>query len=216
MCNPIAVGAMTGGLSLLATYQQDQAFEAEAEAQEMRHKVESERAQRDAEMSRTMLNQQALEQSTEIQRDRQRLALEALRERGSQRASGAESGLGGVSSIRSMLSTDLNEAQQASNINANVSNNLFRNQMEQAGININYQDRLQNSQIQVDNARRQKVGALDYLGAAGTGVTAGLQSYMASGGSGGGSTASGNPGKVKMTTDNASLYGGSASKYYTS
>ncbi len=214
MCEPVTMTLMAAKVGL-ELYQQDQAFEAEAEAQEMRHKVESERAQRDAEMSRTMLNQQALEQSTEIQRDRQRLALEALRERGSQRASGAESGLGGVSSIRSMLSTDLNEAQQASNINANVSNNLFRNQMEQAGININYQDRLQNSQIQVDNARRQKVGALDYLGAGLSGASAGLQSYASRATPGVGSTASGSPGRVKVS-DNASLYGGSANKYYQS
>lgn len=176
MCEPISASIAVATVAH-QLYSQDQAFKAEAANQEARHEVEAERAQRDAEISRTMLNQQALEQSTEIQQDRQRLALEALRERGSQRASGAESGLGGVSSIRSMLSTDLNEGAQASNINMNASNNLFRNQMEQSGININYQDRLQNSQTAVDNAKRQKLGAMDYLGAGLSGVGAGMQIY---------------------------------------
>ena len=213
MCSPtLAVVGVTAVQQGIQLYQQDQAFDAEVDAQEARHKVEAERAQRDAEISRTMLNQQALEQSTEIQQDRQRLALEALRERGSQRASGAESGLGGVSSIRSMLSTDLNEGAQASNINMNVSNNLFRNQMEQAGININYQDRLQNSQTAVDNARRQKLGALDYLNAGASVASAGIQTWASQPNKP--KTGSIITDKPKLTTDNASLYGGSANKYY--
>jgi len=177
MCPPVVVGALVTASGALQTYQQGQAMKANAEAEATRHQMEVERAQRDAEMKRAMLDQQALEANQELQLDRERLALEGLRERGAIKASGAESGLGGVSQIRSFLASNISEDMAEASQNINESNQLIRNQMEQSGININYQDRIQNSQIRVDNAKRQRVGALDYLGAGISGVGAGAQTY---------------------------------------
>ena len=189
MCEPvsISVAVATMASSALQVYQQGQNLKAQAEAEEARHKVEVERAQRDAEMKRAMLDQQALEANQELQLDRERLALEGLRERGAIKASGAESGLGGVSQIRSFLSSNITEDMARATQNINEQNQLFRNQAEQSGININYQDRIQNSAIAVQNAKRQKVGALDYLGAGLSGVGAGLSTYASRGGTFGGS-----------------------------
>ena len=172
MCEPISMGILAATSAGLSVYQQQQAMEANVEAEEARHKVEVERAQRDAEMKRAMLDQQALEANQELQLDRERLALEGLRERGAIKASGAESGLGGVSQIRSFLSSNITEDMARATQNINEQNQLFRNQAEQSGVNINYQDRIQNSAISVQNAKRQKVGALDYLGVGLSGVNA--------------------------------------------
>jgi hypothetical protein len=178
MCPPaVAIGAVTAVSSAFQVYQQGQAMKANVKAEETRHQMEVERAQRDAEMKRAMLDQQALEANQELQLDRERLALEGLRERGAIKASGAEAGLGGVSQIRSFLASNISEDMAQASQNINEQNQLFRNQAEQSGININYQDRVQNSAISVQNAKRQRVGALDYLGAGLSGVGAGVRTY---------------------------------------
>ena len=132
MCDPVSmtVGGLAGAQGILGVYQQGQAMEAQAESEAMRHKMEVERAQRDAEMKQTMLNQQALEDSQELQLDRERLALEAMRERGAIKASGAEAGLGGVSQIRSFLASNIAED------NAQAVQNLNEQNAERLNINL--------------------------------------------------------------------------------
>lgn len=179
MCPPAVVAGLTIAGGALQVYQQEQTFRAQEEAEEMRHKVEMERAERNASMERAVLEQQALEESSAIQQDRQALALEALRERGSKLAIGAESGLGGVSKIRDFLATNINEATQASRINVNENNAILRNQMEQRGIDTNRQDRIVSSRMRVNEAKSRKTGALDYLGVGVSGASAGFQTYLA-------------------------------------
>lgn len=168
MCSPAIAAGAGGVLGAVNIYQQQQNAEAMYEAEEQRYRTEVQRAQRDAETQRNLLEQQALSDSMEINRDRQSLALESLRQAASQRAASAESGLGGVSTLRQLVATDIQEGQQASIINTNEQMANTKYYQESLGIDTNYKDRLENSRARLKSTANQaSFGWQDYaLGSA--------------------------------------------------
>ena len=166
MCSPVA-GVMVGA-AVLQTFQQQQEADAMVSVEKTRHRQETKRAQRDAEVQQNMLHQQALEESTALQQERESLALERLREQASIKVSSAESGVAGVSPIRSFLASNIRGDSASNVLDTNERNSRFRNQMEQVGINTNYSDRVNASASRVADAKRQRVGFMDYAVNVGT------------------------------------------------
>jgi hypothetical protein len=174
MCGPEAMAGAAVAGSVVSVMQQRRDIKGNISSERKRHKLDTERSKRDSAMNRSMLDQQALEDSYATNDSREQLALQSLREAGSKKATGST----GVSSMRSMLATSIQQDIQEGKINLNEENALFRNQAEQTGISTNFSDRKQNSQIRIDNAKRQRLTALDYTGAA-IGAGAGATSaYM--------------------------------------
>lgn len=161
MCQPEAILVMTGGLSMDSYMQGRQADEV-ADAESDRHQQEVKRANRDANIQQNMLSQQALEESFALQQDRQALALESLRSVADLRTAGAESGLGGVSSIRSFVASNINATTQAGVQNTNEANSALRFGVENTGIRNNRRDRLKASRTRVENAIGNIPGAVDH------------------------------------------------------
>ncbi len=160
MCEPMSIMAgIAGAQAIMGGIQADEM----AEAEEQRHEAEVQRAKRDAEIQQNILDQQALDESSKLQREREALALEGLRSQASLKVSGAEAGVGGVSSIRSFLSSDIYEDQQSSTINMNEQTRLSRHQAESRGLAQNTSDRIYASSQRVADAKRQRFGATDYL-----------------------------------------------------
>ena len=168
------IGAMTAASAVVSYQQAKKAADAQNDAAEDQYGVETGRAKDEAMDRQNQLQVETSVESSKFQQQREQLALEALREQSSQRAAGAESGLGGVSAIRSFLANELGE--DAAQGDAERSNKFtqFNIQQRNRGINTALNDRTQDAATNFNrstSAGPSKVGlALELGGAVSTSV----------------------------------------------
>ena len=127
MCDPASITmAVVATASTVYGHQQArQQAKAQNKAADIQHKIEVDRARQEAMDRENQLSQDALEESTRINKERQELALEALREQAGIRVASAEGGVGGVSKIRSFLSADVQEDLARSDLDTSERNAQF-------------------------------------------------------------------------------------------
>jgi hypothetical protein len=159
MCTPTAaIGVVMAGASFL---QQREQAEAANEAAEIQYETEMERAKAESMNRENQLSQEVLEESQRLNQQRQELALEALREQAGKRVASAESGTGGVSKIRSFLSTDIQEGVAESDLDTQAKNTAFSVAQRSRGIHTALASRQENAFLTRQANRRRKPGVVD-------------------------------------------------------
>ena len=176
MCPPIVLGVLSAAGSLYSMQQQSQQVKAGNKAAAEQQALEESRAKQEAMDRQNTVQNQALEESLKFKQERSNLQLEALRAGASQRVASAESGVGGVSSIRSFISQDLGEDQARSNIAISESLSGFNLNQQRRGIVQSKQERIENSLLTQRANTRRRPGVFDYAIA---GVSSGVQGYSA-------------------------------------
>ena len=178
MCEPatIAYGVaavVAAAGAVYTVHQQDQAAKAQNKAAQQQYDIEAERAKRDAKNRQNNLANQALEEGSDFAQRREKLKLDALRAQGAARAASAESGVGGVTSIRSFLSETISEDLARSDIQRSQDLTQFNLNQHARGITTAQHDRTVNAEFtRRSNTRRRPTG-LDYGLAAVSGAASG-------------------------------------------
>jgi len=200
MCSPtLIIAGVTTAVSLYQTNEQRQAAKAGNKAAKQQQQIEVTRARQEAMDRENQLSQDALIESTKLNKERTELALEALREQAAVRIGSAEGGLGGVSKVRSFLTTDIQEDLARSDIDTNARNAQFNLAQAQRGIEATEFARRQNAFL-TRQANTQKVpGAFEFISNAGAANQSGLSKVFSGGG-----------GKKKTSTTKSDTGGGSS------
>lgn len=159
MCTPTAaIGLLGAGLSF---YQQGEQAEAATEAANIQYDIETRRAQEESQDRQNQLSQDLLEESQRVNQQRQELALQALRAQAGQRVASAESGTGGVSKVRSFLTSEIQEGQALSDIAAQQQNTAFNAAQRARGIHSAKVARSENAFLTRQANRRNRPGIID-------------------------------------------------------
>lgn len=180
MCEPVSISMAV--VAIAGTLQQRQQAKAGNKAAKVQQQIETKRARQEAMDRNNQLSQDALVESTRLNKERTELALETLREDAAIAVGSAESGLGGVSKVRSFLTADVQGDLARSDIDTNARNAQFNLAQASRGIESTQFARRQNAFL-TRQAQTQKVpGALEFgmavLPAAGSAAT-GLMSSSA-------------------------------------
>jgi hypothetical protein len=152
----------------MSYHQGQQQAKAANEAAEEQYRIEAERAKREAMDRQNQLSMEALQESTKFQQQRQQLALEAMREQAAARVSSAESGVGGVTAVRSFIANELAEGRAEADIRQSEDFTQFNLQQRSRGILGANKDRVQNAALTFKQNARSGPSLLGtVLGAAG-------------------------------------------------
>jgi len=183
MCSPtLIIAGVTTAVSLYQTNEQRKAAKAGNKAAKQQQQIEVTRARQEAMDRENQLSQDALVESTKLNKERTELALEALREQAAVRVGSAEGGLGGVSKVRSFLTTDIQEDLARSDIDTNARNAQFNLAQAQRGIEATEFARRQNAFL-TRQANTQKVpGAFEFISNAGAANQSGISKIFSGGG----------------------------------
>jgi len=160
MCEPASITMAV--VAVAGTLQQRQAAQAGNKAAKQQQQIEVARARQEAMDRENQLSQDALIESTRINKERTELALEALREQASIRVGAAEGGIGGVSKVRSFLTTNIQEDQARSDIDTNERNAQFNLAQASRGIEATRFARRQNAFLTRQSQTQRVPGALDF------------------------------------------------------
>ena len=169
MCSIIA-GVMIAG-ALTQTFMDDQRIDAENEAAEIQFAEETRRANEEH-MDRTnQLTQEAQLEAAELTKSRQATALSELRAQSAQTVAGAESGLSGVSHIRSFMSNEIAGSLAQGDLDLQERATEFNTQQRVRGINTAKVNRNTNAFLTRQASTRKRLGVLDAgLGIVGSGA----------------------------------------------
>ena len=173
------IGAAT---SVYQMQQQEKATERNNKAAEQQMEIEAERARRDAAHNQANLKNKALEEASAFQQKKEKIRLDALREQSATRAKAAESGVGGVTSIRSFVANDIAQDLALSDIEKSEDFSSFNVHQNQRNITNPGNDRLQNAHFTMLGKLRQKPSGFDYLSAGVSGAAGGLEMGQSIGG----------------------------------
>lgn len=159
MCTPAAaIGVVTAGVGFL---QQREQAEAATEAANIQYDIEVRRAQQEAQDRQNQLSQDLMEESQRTNQQRQELALQALQAQAGQRVAAAESGTGGVSKVRSFLTSEIQEGVALSDIATQQKNTAFSAAQRSRGIHEAKVSRTENAFLTRQANRRRKPGIVD-------------------------------------------------------
>lgn len=165
MCGVVAaVTVVTALASAAVQVQQDQtqrkAAKAQNKAADIQFDIETKRAKDEAMARQSQLSQDALVAGQQMSQERQALAREALREKSGQRIASAESGVSGVSSVRSFLASELSEDLARSDLENKESNTFFNLNQRTKGIAGASIDRQENAFLSRQSNRKKISGGL--------------------------------------------------------
>lgn len=173
---PWIVGAITAASAVYGVVQQDQMAKRQNKAAQAQFDSESDRADRDAKDRANSLQSQALEEGTKFQQQKQKLALDALRSQAAARAASAESGVGGVTSIRSFIAEDISKDLARSDLDRGAEFSSFGASQQARGIETSRSDRITNAGFSFASNSRRRAGGLDYGVAGVSGALSGYSS----------------------------------------
>jgi len=160
MCEPASITMAV--IAIAGTLQQREQAKAGNKAAKVQQQIEVKRARQESMDRENQLSQDALIESTRLNKERTELALEALREDAAITIGSAESGLGGVSKVRSFLTADVQEDLARSDIDTSAKNAQFNLNQASRGIEATQFARRQNAFL-TRQANTQKVpGALEF------------------------------------------------------
>lgn len=160
MCDPITITVLLTSAALQLK-QQDDAAKAANEAAKATFESETEQARQEALARENVLNQESQEKAQQLNMERENLAREALRERAAARVGSAESGVGGVSKVRSFLTSEAQIADAESDLSSSERNAEFGLQIGARNITRGRSDRIGAAGNQFDRSTRRRVGLID-------------------------------------------------------
>ena len=205
MCDAgLAIGAVVAAISaatsIYQVQQQQKQAKAANKAAELQYQTEVDRANRDAKNRQGSLTHKGFEEASDFAQRREKLKLEALRAQSAARAASAESGVGGVTTVRSFIAETISEDLARSDIERSQEVSQFNINQQARGIGIDRADRIHNAGFtRASNYRRVPTG-LD-VGLAGA---SGAASGFASGYSLGSSFGGGGGGRKKASSKSSS------------
>ena len=170
---------VTAAAAAYGVYQTDQQAKQQNKAAAEQQDIENARAQREAMDRQNQLQQQSLEEGTKYQQQKEKLAMDALRNQASARVASAEGGVGGVSSIRSFISGEISEDLARSDIDKSAGFSGFNVNQQSRGITNARDDRFVNAQQTFKQNSRRRASGLDYGLAAGSSVAGNYGSLSA-------------------------------------
>ncbi len=160
MCSPTAI--IQGGMGLFSVFQQNQQIDASNEAAKIQQQVEQRRADQEAMDRQNQLTQDAQIEAQKLNQARQATALSELRAQSSATVSSAESGLGGVSSIRSFIANETAGALAEGDLNTQQAATQFNLQQKARGITTARSTRTENAFLTRQANTRRKLGVVDF------------------------------------------------------
>ena len=159
MCTPMAaVGIATVALGFM---QQTQQAKVANEAASDQYKAEADRARQESLDRQNQLSHDTQEESQRLHQQREALALQTLREKAGIRVASAEGGVGGVSKIRSFLTSEIQAGVADSDITTQETNTAFNTNQRLLGIGNAASDRISNAQSTFVTNSRRKPGVMD-------------------------------------------------------
>ena len=159
MCTPMAaVGIATVALGFM---QQTQQAKVANEAASDQYKAEADRARQESMDRQNQLSHDTQEESQRLHQQREALALQTLREKAGIRVASAEGGVGGVSKIRSFLTSEIQSGVADSDITTQETNTAFNTNQRLLGIGNAASDRISNAQSTFVTNSRRKPGVMD-------------------------------------------------------
>ena len=164
------VGAAT---SIYSMQQQDKAIKEQNKAAGDQYVEETSRAKRDAQDRQNQLTNESLQEASRFQQNREQLALEALREKSAARVASAESGVGGVTKVRSFVAEGIAEDSARADIDKSESLSQFNVNQRARGIATAQRDREVNAGFTFKSNSRRRLGTLDFVSAGVSGAASG-------------------------------------------
>ena len=160
-----AIGLAVQGVMMVASaamqYQQAETqAKAANEAAEAQWQAETDRAKRESMDRENQLQMEANQESSRFAQQREQLAMEALREHAAAKVAGAESGVGGVTAVRSFLANEIGLSAAEGDINQSEGFTAFNIQQRNRGITGALNDRNENAALTHNQNTRARPSAL--------------------------------------------------------
>jgi cell division protein FtsL len=171
MCEPISGGAAAAYIAAAiaaagtaySMHQSDQAAKDRNKAVQEQYDAENARAARDAKDSQNKLVAQAEQLGDQYSDSKRKLAIEKAQAASAARVASAESGVGGVSAIRSFIASEVQADVARSDIEKENRYNQFGLEQTARGIGNTRSDQLQNNKFSFLANARKRASGMDYV-----------------------------------------------------